>query len=278
LKSSDSVKQAFLSGYCGGSLDCQMVVKSKGNKNTERIAINPIILKSSLDCLNDNIEYINKISKLFKDLGIDSEMYLKRQPNPCNQLIYLTISSSIKNLIRFVDVIDFSYSNNKRNQSSTMIEFLRCKINNSNKLISSLSFKEFNEKYYLENNKVVIPIKSIIKQDKPEEVYDFTTVSSNHSFVANSIVTHNCMIAHGAVSFLKERMMDVSDPFTAYVCRLCGLFAQVDPKNEIFRCGGCKNSSDFSLVGIPYACKLLFQELMGMSITPRLRFNNVMGE
>ena len=278
LKSSDSVKQAFLSGYCGGSLDCQMVVKSKGNKNTERIAINPIILKSSLDCLNDNIEYINQISKLFKDLGIDSEMYLKRQPNPCNQLIYLTISSSIKNLIRFVDVIDFSYSNNKRNQSSTMIEFLRCKINNSNKLISSLSFKEFNEKYYLENNKVVIPIKSIIKQDKPEEVYDFTTVSSNHSFIANSIVTHNCMIAHGAVSFLKERMMDVSDPFTAYVCRLCGLFAQVDPKNEIFRCGGCKNSSDFSLVGIPYACKLLFQELMGMSITPRLRFNNVMGE
>lgn len=31
-----------------------------------------------------------------------------------------------------------------------------------------------------------------IEAVKPEKVYDFTTVSNNHSFVANSIVTHNC--------------------------------------------------------------------------------------
>ena len=31
-----------------------------------------------------------------------------------------------------------------------------------------------------------------IKEINPEKVYDFTTVSSNHSFIANGFVTHNC--------------------------------------------------------------------------------------
>ena len=82
----------------------------------------------------------------------------------------------------------------------------------------------------------------------------------------------DALLAHGSVGFLKERMMDVSDPFAVYTCKQCGLFAQVDPDEEHYYCAGCKNSSDFALVGIPYACKLLIQELMSMSIAARLRF------
>jgi len=82
----------------------------------------------------------------------------------------------------------------------------------------------------------------------------------------------DALLAHGSVGFLKERMMDVSDPFAVYTCKQCGLFAQVDPDEEHYYCAGCKNSSDFALVGIPYACKLLIQELMSMNIAARLRF------
>ena len=83
----------------------------------------------------------------------------------------------------------------------------------------------------------------------------------------------DCMIAHGTLGFLKERLMDVSDIFEIFVCKQCGLFAQVNTEYEIYKCSGCENSSDFRKITIPYACKLLFQELEGMMIASRLRFN-----
>jgi DNA-directed RNA polymerase III subunit RPC2 len=36
-------------------------------------------------------------------------------------------------------------------------------------------------------------------------------------------------------------------------------------------CQYCKSTSNVSNVKIPYACKLLFQELQSMNIVPRLR-------
>ena len=80
------------------------------------------------------------------------------------------------------------------------------------------------------------------------------------------------MIAHGALSFLKERLMDVSDKFDTYVCKSCGMFATVneDENFEIYKCHNCSGSyCDFVGISIPYACKLLMQELQGMMITPK---------
>lgn len=100
-------------------------------------------------------------------------------------------------------------------------------------------------------------------------VYDIQ-VDKEESFLANGVVAHNCMIAHGAMGFLKERMMDVSDKFTVYVCNECGLFSSVNPDDDAERkCGACDNYSEFTELNIPYACKLLMQELEGMMITPR---------
>jgi len=104
-------------------------------------------------------------------------------------------------------------------------------------------------------------------------VYDIQ-VENEESFLANGVVAHNCMITHGAMGFLKERMMDVSDKFTVYICQECGLFSIVDPEEDGERkCDGCNNYSQFMKLNIPYACKLLMQELEGMMITPR--FNQV---
>ena len=100
-------------------------------------------------------------------------------------------------------------------------------------------------------------------------VYDIQ-VENEESFLANGVIAHNCMISHGAMSFLKERMMDVSDKFTVYICNECGLFSSVNPDDDAERkCGACDNYSEFTEMNIPYACKLLMQELEGMMITPR---------
>ena len=85
----------------------------------------------------------------------------------------------------------------------------------------------------------------------------------------------DCMISHGAAIFLKERLMDVSDKYTVHVCKTCGLFAIAGVDSQSFRCQLCKNNSDGIVqVNIPYACKLLFQELMAMHIVPRIIFKN----
>ena len=79
----------------------------------------------------------------------------------------------------------------------------------------------------------------------------------------------DCMIAHGSLQFLKERMIDVSDNYRVFVCKECGLIAAVNPTDGIYSCKKCRNFVDFSEVRIPYACKLLMQELESMSIAPR---------
>ena len=80
----------------------------------------------------------------------------------------------------------------------------------------------------------------------------------------------DCMCSHGAARFTKERMYDVSDKYSVHVCKKCGMIASYNDKTHIHLCKNCNNRSDFSYVEIPYACKLLFQELTTMNVAPRL--------
>tara|TARA_Y100000768_G_C23990469_1_gene692162 strand:+ start:820 stop:4338 length:3519 start_codon:yes stop_codon:yes gene_type:complete len=80
----------------------------------------------------------------------------------------------------------------------------------------------------------------------------------------------DCMISHGASLFTKERIYEVSDKYSAYTCNKCGLFAPFNKEVNIHFCNICDNKTDFSYVKIPYSCKLLFQELISMNITPRI--------
>lgn len=83
----------------------------------------------------------------------------------------------------------------------------------------------------------------------------------------------DCLNSHGAAAFLNERMFKVSDPFEMYVCGHCGSAAVVNPSEEvdIYRCDLCENYNNFKRVGVPYAAKLLSQEIQGMGMQLRLK-------
>eukprot|EP00184_Porphyridium_aerugineum_P002310 CAMPEP_0184699762 /NCGR_PEP_ID=MMETSP0313-20130426/5905_1 /TAXON_ID=2792 /ORGANISM="Porphyridium aerugineum, Strain SAG 1380-2" /LENGTH=1727 /DNA_ID=CAMNT_0027158887 /DNA_START=239 /DNA_END=5422 /DNA_ORIENTATION=+ len=99
--------------------------------------------------------------------------------------------------------------------------------------------------------------------------YDIS-VPDSHNFLAEGVTVHNCMISHGAAAFLKERLMDQSDAYRVHVCEICGLFAIAELRRNVFMCRGCNNKTRIAQVHMPYAAKLLFQELMAMAIAPRM--------
>ena len=80
----------------------------------------------------------------------------------------------------------------------------------------------------------------------------------------------DAMVSHGAARFTRGRMYDASDKYSVYVCKKCGLIASYNDELHIHHCRTCDNRVDFSYVEIPYACKLLFQELTTMNVSPRI--------
>jgi hypothetical protein len=80
----------------------------------------------------------------------------------------------------------------------------------------------------------------------------------------------DALISHGTVQFLKERMFDDSDKYMCYVSKKTGLIAAVNPEKGIYNSLYSDNNTDFIKVQIPYATKLFIQEMMSMSIAPRI--------
>lgn len=74
----------------------------------------------------------------------------------------------------------------------------------------------------------------------------------------------DAIIVHGTSRFLKERLFDMSDPYNVVVCTKCGMISATQTD-----CKGCGDDK-VRMINIPYAAKLLFQELMAMGIKTEL--------
>jgi len=74
----------------------------------------------------------------------------------------------------------------------------------------------------------------------------------------------DCLVAYGASNLILERLMLSSDAFNATVCAECGLLGYDG------WCPYCQSDENIATVRMPYACKLLFQELQAMNVCPRI--------
>ena len=91
----------------------------------------------------------------------------------------------------------------------------------------------------------------------------------------------DAMISHGCSLFLKERFVDTSDIYTCHICSKCGLIASKKIDKEIYICLACnklpENQGEMAYatkIVLPYAFKLLVQELMTINIVSRIRIKD----
>ncbi|MBL4898223.1 MAG: hypothetical protein JKX76_01120 [Colwellia sp.] len=73
------------------------------------------------------------------------------------------------------------------------------------------------------------------------------------------------LIATGASAFLKDRLFEQSDKNTEDICADCGFFT-----NKQNYCDNCKGDN-INPTNIPYAAKLVFQELTALGIKIRAK-------
>jgi DNA-directed RNA polymerase beta subunit len=74
----------------------------------------------------------------------------------------------------------------------------------------------------------------------------------------------DCMLSHGSTRVLKECLFDKSDNYTIPVCTKCG-----DVPDKRTFCTTCEESS-VEMKNMPYATKLLYQELLGMGLNLKI--------
>lgn len=79
----------------------------------------------------------------------------------------------------------------------------------------------------------------------------------------------DCLLGQGASRMVRDRMLEQSDDYQMWVCKICGLPAVVDKKRNIKECRVC-GLNQVVLVRLPYGTKMILQELMGMNLVPRL--------
>lgn len=79
----------------------------------------------------------------------------------------------------------------------------------------------------------------------------------------------DCLIGHGASALLRDRLLEESDKYTAFVCETCGTIAYHDIKQNKYICRLDGDKANISPVSISYAFKLLVQELMALGVAPR---------
>lgn len=79
----------------------------------------------------------------------------------------------------------------------------------------------------------------------------------------------DCQIAYGNAMTLKERLVNLSDPYVAPLCNNCGQIATKMKQAEAYYCPVC-NKSDITMTEMPYSIKLLMQNLKAVGMDMKL--------
>ncbi|MEM4681153.1 MAG: DNA-directed RNA polymerase subunit B, partial [Acidilobaceae archaeon] len=82
------------------------------------------------------------------------------------------------------------------------------------------------------------------------------------------------LVGHGASMLVRERLLESSDVYVMYVCNFCGHISWFNRKKGVYECPIHGEEGDVKPVKVPYAFKLLLQELLSMGIKPEIKVSD----
>lgn len=210
-----SIKREFLSGYHGGD-GSKIVVNQKTSQ--QQVKIKGTRCRTYNNVKESHIEYLKCIISLYKDLGIKAtlQQYSTKYQDKTDLMIYYSLTN--ENIILISDTIAYRYCNHKRRESIIAIEYLRTTMNGI-----KFEYEKFINCF--SNNNCILSFVESVKNIPCEPVYDFTTESKNHSFVANGMVSHNCIPSRMTINQLMESVLGKS-------CVINGKFGDATPFGE----------------------------------------------
>ena len=199
MQANSSVKREFLSGYQGG--DGSKVVVNMTTQN-QQVRIRPIPMRSLIkeDIKNSHRKYLEDMQELFNNFDIKTSICEYKTKYEDRVDFRLAISLAKKNIEKCMDIIAYRYCNHKRRESRCAIEYFKTMTN-------GIKFEYAQFKECFQKDHLVTTFVKEIKNIDPEDVYDFTTISENHSFIANSFVSHNCIPSRMTIAQLKETLL-----------------------------------------------------------------------
>jgi intein/homing endonuclease len=200
---SSEVKREFLSGFQGGD-GGRLSVNWKFEQQQIKIySIPHRVYIDDDDIHKSHTEYIDELMKLYEFFGIvaTKRTYATEVKNVIDYKI--SFSTNHENLDKFIDLINYRYCNQKRRTSRVPIEYLKSRKNKF-----WVEYERFRK--YFEYGDLVTTFVETIDDIEDDFVYDFTTISENHSFIANGIVSSNCIPSRMTISQLLETCLGKS--------------------------------------------------------------------
>ena len=174
LYSNRQISREYLSGLCSG-LEIEY---------TEDSIHIPIMAASENEYKSefDISSYLYSVQDLFKSLGIHVQIVKTRMEYT---EYHMYVMNTVGNMYAYFNHIHMGYTPSLKECLAHCIETVFMNYHHLSTNIEKITYEK--------NGCVCVPIHSI-QEVEPEMVYDFTTHSENHSFVASSFVCSNCPV------------------------------------------------------------------------------------
>ena len=201
------VKREFLAAYFGGAGEPIEVTESQG---IWKASMRPLKQCADRTQALATKAYLGQLRQLLAELGVASSVQQAEEVvnRVQNSSVSLCLDNSEENLVNFFEQVGYRYCVVKQHLSSMPVQWLKVKIfsakqkaANNTPIDNCMGYGDFLERYSAVSASTDeakpssawawVDIHSI-EEAEPERLYDFNTESQNHSFFANSIVSHNC--------------------------------------------------------------------------------------